>query len=179
MNDQWIAPGEQFGQLFSAARSSAWRWECQTIYRSASEVEPLQRWRDGQPDDLEWMSSWLEMIRRAAQKGRRFGRVRVFPEPPTEYLRWQSQVTTPHNIAAGEGIRVITQRRARELDLPADDFWIFDDERVAWLHFAEDRTLTGATLTDDRATVSRCCSWREVAIRHAVPFEDNALLRST
>lgn len=179
MTEQWIEPGEQFGRLFTSVDRWAWRWECQTVYRSASEAEPLRRWREGLPDDLRWMRPWLDMLREATESGKRFARVRVFPEPPTEYLRWQSALTTPHNIAAGEDIRVITAAQARELGLPGEDFWLFDDARVVWLHFGDDHALTGATLTDDPATVSRCRAWRDLAVRHAVPFEDYAILRST
>lgn len=77
----------------------------------------------------------------------------------------------PHNVAAGEDIRVLTEAQARDLRLPTWDFWLFDDCWVAWLHFG-DHGLAGASLTDDSVTVARCRTWRERALRYAVPFPE-------
>lgn len=170
MTQRWIEPGEDFARLFETFESSAWRWEAQTVYIEPGEAQHWQRWRDGQPDDLEWMRSWLDLIRSTVAGGKSFGRVRVFSEPPTEYLRWQAEIT-PHNVAAGEDIRALTEAQARDLRLPTWDFWLFDDCWVAWLHFG-DNGLAGASLTDDSATVARCRTWRERALRHAVPFPE-------
>ncbi|MEU4444917.1 DUF6879 family protein [Actinosynnema sp. NPDC050801] len=169
-----LVRGEGFADLFRRFSRSAWRWEAQGTYRQPDEAEPWQRWREGVPatDDLEWLSPWLEDVRTATRAGRRFERVRVLTDPLTEYLRWQMEVT-PANIAAGEVIRVLPEADARALDLPGYDFWLFDDERVAVLHFTAN-DLDGAEIITDPATVARHRSWRDVAWRHAVAFEDYA-----
>lgn len=159
-----------FANLFATFRRSAWRWEAQTVYREPYEVEPWQRWRDGLPDDLAWLEDWLADIRVATAEGRRFQRVRVFTEPPTEYLRWQRTVT-PANIAAGEDIRVLTQFDARELKLPEHDFWLFDDELVARMHFG-DAGWIGAEMISEAGTVAQHLAWRDTAWRYAVPYEE-------
>lgn len=163
---------EGFAELFRRFSRSAWRWEAQGTYRQPDEVEPWQRWRDGiaVATDLDWLRPWLDEVRSATSAGKRFERVRVMTEPPTEYLRWQMEVT-PANIQAGEEIRILAASEARALNLPDQDFWLFDDERVAVLHFSSD-DLEGAEIITDPATVARYRSWRDVAWQHAVAFED-------
>jgi hypothetical protein len=163
-----------FGHLFRRFQHSAWRWEAQGAYHQADEVEPWQRWRGGIPvvDDLDWLRPWLDDVRAATKAGRAFQRVRKLTDPLTEYLRWQMEVT-PANIDAGEEIRLLPDHAARELGLPAHDFWIFDETQVAVLHFSPDG-LTGAEIVTEPATVARYKSWRNIAWTAAVPFDDFA-----
>jgi hypothetical protein len=167
-----LVRGEGFADLFRRFTRSAWRWEAQGTYRQPDEVDPWQRWREGVPvsADLDWLAPWLDDVREAARAGRRFERVRMLTEPLTEYLRWQMEVT-PANVEAGEDIRVLPESEARSLDLPQDDFWLFDDERVAVLHFGP-TDLRGAEIITDPDTVARYRSWRDLAWQHAVTFQD-------
>ncbi|SDD94588.1 DUF6879 family protein [Actinokineospora iranica] len=171
-----LVRGEDFASLFRRFTRSAWRWEAQGTYRQPDEVAPWQRWREGVPvaNDLDWLGPWLDDVRAATRAGKRFERVRLVTDPLTEYLRWQMEVT-PANIEAGEVIRLLPAADARALGLPVHDFWLFDDERVAVLHFG-DTGLTGAEIITDPATVAQHQSWRDVAWRHAVAFEDYASL---
>jgi hypothetical protein len=166
-----LVRGEGFADLFRQFSRSAWRWEAQGIYRQPDEVEPWQRWRDGVPvaTDRDWLAPWLDMVRTATKAGKRFERVRKITDPITEYLRWQMDVT-PANIDAGEDIRLMSEAEANRLGLPAEDFWLFDDEQVAVLHFGPS-DLDGAEIITDPATVARYQTWREVAWRQAVTFE--------
>jgi hypothetical protein len=167
-----LVSGEGFADLFRRFTRSAWRWEAQGTYRQPDEVEPWQRWRDGVPvaSDLDWLKPWLDDIRTATQAGKRFERVRVITDPPTEYLRWQMEVT-PANIHAGEDIRVLSEAAAQRLDLPEHDFWLFDAEQVAILHFGPN-DLHGAEIITDPATVAQHRFWRDIAWQHAIMFQD-------
>ncbi|MEO6087247.1 MAG: DUF6879 family protein [Umezawaea sp.] len=167
-----LVSGQDFADLFRCFSRSAWRWEAQGTYRQSDEAEPWQRWREGGSvaDDLDWLRAWLDDVRAATSGGRRFQRVRMMTEPPSEYLRWQMEVT-PANIKAGEEIRLLPETEARTLCLPADDFWLFDDEKVAVLHFASSG-LRGAEIITDPDMVARYRSWRDLAWRHAVAFAD-------
>lgn len=167
-----VKPGAEFGQLFHQFARTAWRWEAQGTYLDPSEIEPWQRWRDGQHDDYAWMQGWLDDIRAATAQGRRFERVRMLTDPPTEYLRWQAEVT-PLNIAAGEDIRILPEAQARELELPEHDFWLFDDERVAVLRFSG-AVLLGAEIITSPDVVKRHQAWRHLAWSHATAFGEQA-----
>ncbi|XVV05823.1 DUF6879 family protein [Actinosynnema sp. CA-248983] len=165
----FVRPGPEFAELFRQFERSAWRWEAQGTYREPGEAEAWQRWRAGQPDDLAWLKPWLREIAAATAAGRRFARVRVQTDPPTEYLRWQA-VITPNNIEAGEEIRVLGEHRARDLGLPKHDFWIFDDVRLAVLRFGA-AGLEGAEIITEPGVVARHRAWRDLAWSNAAPFD--------
>lgn len=164
----WVLPGAEFDELLRSFGHRAWRWECQGTYHQPAEAEPWRRWRAGEPDDLAWLRPWLNDVAAATRAGRIFSRVRVFHEPPTEYQRWQLDVT-PANIAAGEDMRVLTQAEASALGLPARDFWLFDESRVALMYF-ENQRFAGTEIIASPQEVNRYRAWRDIACDHAIPF---------
>ena len=97
-------------------------------------------------------------------------RVRVVREPHSDYTRFGMDLASRLNVPSGEDIRYLPRRRADELDLPGEDFWLFDSCRVAVLHFDGD-VLLGAELVTDPAVVVRRCYWRDVAWHYAVPLD--------
>lgn len=168
MSRRWIERGEPFAHLFGEFARSAWRWECQGEYREPAESEPFRLWRAGRGDDT-WLRPWADQVRAYRRAGKTFQRARMLTEPPTEYLRWMLDVTRL-NVEAGEDIRWIDERRARAMDAPRDDFYLFDDDRVAVLKFDE-RGVSGAELIDDPDVVGEYRAWRDrvwpVAVPHA------------
>jgi hypothetical protein len=66
---------------------------------------------------------------------------------------------------------VISAARARELELPDEDFWLFDDDLVAQMHF-DDGGFTHADLIAEPRTVSRFREIRGRAWKDAVPFSE-------
>lgn len=159
---------EEFDRLFTGFTRSLWRWECQPEYHEPEEVDPFARWKAGEPDDLAWLTGWCDQVREATRAGRRFERVRVLADPPTDYQTWLLAIA-PMNIEAGEDIRQLEERRAADLGLPDYDFVIVDDEVAARMHFA-DTGFIGAEMITDAATVAEHRAWRDLAWRHAITF---------
>lgn len=166
----WVDSGQDFFQLCTTYRHSAWRWECQGVYHEPDEQEPLQRWREGRPDNS-FLSGWLSVINRLRAEGKLFNRVRMVTDPPTDYLRWMFSFTHL-NIEAGEEIRWIDQQ-----DLPGDgapeyDYYLLDDERVAVVTFG-DNGVVGAEVTDDAHVVERHRQWRDFVWPIATPHGES------
>ena len=61
-------------------------------------------------------------------------RARIVSEPVSEYIRFEYDITFT-NVEAGEDVRWLPRRRASDLLLPGNDFWVFDDRLVLWNHF--------------------------------------------
>jgi Family of unknown function (DUF6879) len=81
-------------------------------------IRESQKFLAGEPDDLEWSNSWLDLVRTGRAEGRTFCRVRVVSIPLTDYSRfglWVSQFT----MAAGEDIRYIARDEATDSYLGA------------------------------------------------------------
>jgi hypothetical protein len=160
---------EEFSALMSSWQTSAWRWECQGVYREPSEEEPLRKFLAGEPD-LDWFQDWLTSIRTRTAAGQRIGRVRMLTDPLTDYLRFELSITPPA-IGAGEDIRFLSAARATELAAPTEDFWLLDDEQVLALHFGA-HGVSGAELITDPGKVSAYRAWRDTANAAAVLFTE-------
>lgn len=172
-----LVTGEEFGRLFTSFAKSAFRYEAQADYREPLEEEPWRKFRHGEHDDLEWMRPWLDGVRAATAAGRRYQRVRILPEPLTEYLEWEMHIAHV-NAEAGEEIRVLDERERVAHQLPDHDFWIFDDSLVALMRF-DNRAFQGAELTDDPDTVADCREVQATAWRISQPFQDDPRFQRT
>lgn len=160
---------DEFKEQLNGWHNSAWRWECQGVYREPGEEEPLRQFLTGQPS-LDWFQGWLARVRGWKAAGQSIGRVRMLTEPLTDYLRFELFITPPA-IEAGEDIGFLSSAQAADLDAPAEDFWLLDDERVLALRFGA-HGVSGAELITDPGKVSAYRAWRDTASAAAVPFRD-------
>lgn len=163
---EWIESGSDFRRLVTTFKRSAWRWECQGVYREPSERESFRLWQQG-TQDASFLNGWLETVRAIRADGRTFERVRMVTQPQTDYLRWM--FTLSHlNIEAGEDIRWLSEADAKMLGAPPFDYYLLDDELVAVLQFGENG-VTGAEVTDDSQAVEDAQRWRKMAWANATP----------
>lgn len=140
-------------------------------YDAPYENESVRRFLAGEPDNLEWSNSWLELVRQGRAEGRTFSRVRIVSIPLTDYSRfglWASQFT----VEAGEDIRYIARDEAT--GLPDHDYWMFDSRIVVRMHFDDQSAFLGGELIEDPAEIVRHNYWRDVAWHKAVRREDFA-----
>ncbi|TDD41362.1 DUF6879 family protein [Saccharopolyspora elongata] len=169
-----VPPGQPFDDLFAGFAHRAWRFETQPSYHVDAEQQALQRYLDTGELDVSYLAGWLDGVRTATRQGKSYARVRVLTEPLTDYLRFEMAIA-PYNTAAGEDIRVLSAPQARELALPDYDYWLFDDKRLAVMHFGP-AGLRHAEVITDPAVVDEHRRWQDSAIRHASTLEDYRIL---
>jgi hypothetical protein len=99
-------------------------------------------------------------------------RARIISEPVTPYIRFEYDVTDSMNIAAGEQVRWLPRRRASDLALPGNDFWVFDDRLVRFGYFAGDGTRLGHEVTAEPAVVKLCAAAFEAVWERAIDHKD-------
>lgn len=165
-----ILTGDQFGKRFDDCQSSAWRFECQPGYAMQREQDSIGRWRNGEPKPEAHNAGWHETVRGIAESGRSIGRVRTVRRPLTEHQRYQLDWGIPGNIEAGEDIRILDTTNL-DLDLPAHDFWLFDDSLVVDLNFNPDGTLLNIDQREN-PDLSQYRKWRDTALAHAVSLNE-------
>ena len=90
-------------------------------------------------------------------------------EPIAPFIRFEYEITATVNIAAGEQVRWLPRRRASDLCLPGNDFWVFDDRLVRFGYFAGDGEFLEHELADDPAVVRLCAAAFEAVWERAVP----------
>ncbi|MFJ6199309.1 DUF6879 family protein [Micromonospora sp. NPDC092111] len=166
-----ITEPNAFQRLFEDFCHAAFKLEVRRSYGLPSEDESFQTFLAGGDPGIEWLRSWLDLMQAETSTGKRVERVRVIDEPPSDYLRFEISVT-PHNLAVGEDIRYLERERAAELTLPQYDFWLFDSQVVAFLHFTDDDRFMGFSTTDDPAEVLKHCQWRDAAWTRAARFSE-------
>ncbi|MDT0467525.1 DUF6879 family protein [Streptomyces gibsoniae] len=161
-------------ELLDGAQQSAVHLEMRDVYAVPKESSQFQRWletgeRPNDPDSDYWRE-WTSAVRRTVTRGVIVRRARIVSEPVTDYIRYE-HAGTPVNLAAGEQVRWLPRRRASDIALPGNDFWLFDGQLVRFGFFSGDGALVGHTLDEDPATVKLCASAFEAVWERAVPHE--------
>ncbi|GAB2549177.1 DUF6879 family protein [Nocardia heshunensis] len=159
-NDQTL-----WDALWHEAKRSAFHLETRDSYSVANENERLNAFLNNEPPP-DPRTPWQDLMRETSGRGVALTRVRVVTVPLSDYQRWLLSVTH-HNVNAGEDIRYVPRHLAGEV--PQDDWWMFDTERVVYnLWDAEGRPV-GMAITTDPRIVAYCDSVRQRLWELATP----------
>lgn len=164
-----LVTGEAFSDLFRTFTRSARRMETRDRYAVEKEAAPLAQFLDGGPVKMAWFRGWLDNVRSMTRDGRPFSRVRLYSDPLSEYLRFEAWMCQ-FNVEAGEDIRYLDRDQATELGLPNCDYWLFDDDRLAVLHFDDGDKPLGAEIITDIDQVEQHRTWLETAVANSTDF---------
>jgi hypothetical protein len=159
-----------FSELIKGASVSAVHLEMRDQY---TPDDPLfLAWlADGQVADPA-LPDWYELVRDHAARGISFRRARIISEPLSDFTRFEYAITAGMNVAAGEQVRWLPRRRASDLCLPGNDFWVLDDRLVRFGHFAGNGDFLEHELTGDPMVVKLCTSAFEAVWERAIDHED-------
>jgi len=121
--------------------------------------DPLYaEWNAGlPPHSCQAYRDWQELVRATVVRGVSVRRARIVSEPLSDYIRFEYEVTTELNIAAGEQVRWLPRRQASDVLVPGNDFWVFDDRLVRIHHFDGNGQQTGSELSQDQGLVGLFC----------------------
>ncbi|MYZ36509.1 MULTISPECIES: DUF6879 family protein [unclassified Streptomyces] len=162
----------EFSELIARAKQSAVHLEMRDSYFTNPRFEA---WRQGHrvdwADRASWWRPFHQQIADAVARGVSVRRARVVSEPVTEYIRWEHYVTHA-NVAAGEQVRWLSRRLATDLVLPANDFWIFDDQLMRVHHFSGNGDWLDKELHDDPQVVEACSAAFEKIWERAIPHDE-------
>ncbi|MFE7544900.1 DUF6879 family protein [Streptomyces platensis] len=170
---------DEFGKLFTTFKHTAWRLETRRRYASDEGTATYAQFTRGEPvvwDDVD--SEWCSKRREQSALGKRFERVRIVDSPPSPgqlYLLDNAK----RNSAVGEDIRNLSRAEAEQLQLPEEDFWIFDSRFVALLNFDGSDNLIDVELITEPAAVNRYAQARDAAWHYAIPYQQFAEAAAT
>ncbi|GAB2823257.1 hypothetical protein GCM10027091_62820 [Streptomyces daliensis] len=159
-----------FPDRLRATRRTAFHLEMRDSY-TPNDPTYLSWKRDEPIDAMEVYRPWLDLVRDAVGRGVAVRRARIVSEPVSDYIRFEHSVT-PMNLAAGEEVRWLTRRRASNIALPGNDFWILDNELVRFGHFSGEGDVLGEEWTEDPAVVKLCASAFDAVWARAVPHQE-------
>jgi hypothetical protein len=162
---------EDFDALFSSFKHEAVHLEMRDSYGTEVELPHLAKWKNGEPDDSDWLQPWFDLVRAGTDQGKAFRRARIVSEPVTEYQRWVLSDTHLF-VEAGEDIRWVPRSRVSLVPLPGNDFWLFDDELVVFLLFAGNGLVVDQVITTEPAAIELCRSAFEAVWELSIPNRD-------
>ncbi|MFC4056681.1 DUF6879 family protein [Planomonospora corallina] len=173
-----LLTGEEFLELFTSFRHTAYRLELRDRYNVPAETDRLAAYAAGDWDELERLNTiqrkpWMDLMRAATAVGKRVERVRVVTEPLSPYMEFTLHLTAG-NIAAGEDIRFLPRDQAAGLDLPTVDAWLFDSWFIVVGRFNDDDELEAWEYVDHPAAVVEHCAGRDAAWHHAIRYNEYA-----
>lgn len=164
-----------FAEMLADCHRSAVHLEMRDSYGIAAEAAEFAAWQGGDDrsrhDGTGRRRAWLDLVRGAVSRGVVMRRARIVSEPVSEYIRYE-HAGTPLNIEAGESVRWLPRRRASDIALPGNDFWLFDDRIVRFNHFTGDGASGGPEVRDEPAVASLCVSAFEAVWQRAIPHDD-------
>lgn len=166
-----MAGAPTFEELFGQCERFALHLEMRDGYMRSDPA--FIAWQRGEYDGSgeRWWRPWTELMKEATGRGVKVRRARIVSEPISEYIRFEHEVTEM-NIAVGEQVRWLPRRRATDLALPGNDFWLFDDTLVLINHFDGDGEVTEHELiTDSPALAKLCANAFEAVWERAIPHE--------
>lgn len=138
----------ELSDLLGRARSVL-RVEARGRYVSDSDQDWLRRFLQGEPQpDVELKRPWLDRLTAAARAGAPWRRLRIIPDPPTDYLRYQLAWSYPDNLAAGELVRAVEHADWVRLGGPLPDFYVVDERVVVMVYGDDDRFRHAIEMTD-------------------------------
>ncbi|MFJ8746842.1 DUF6879 family protein [Embleya sp. NPDC127516] len=170
----WSPDQPDYPALLDDCRSSAVHMEMRDAYAVSHEDEDWSAWlardRDPARNEERW-SPFCEAMARATARGVVARRLRVVSTPVTEYAKFE-YAGTPANVRAGELVRWLPRADARELLLPALDFWVLDGQRLLLHHFDGDGGWLGHEFDDDPDLVGLYAGAFDRLWHRGTPHED-------
>lgn len=158
---------EDMQALFNKFEHSAFRMELQQTYVIPHEGSGFRLWLDGREKPEGHNSGWTDMVSRHTDNGKTMQRLKAVRRPFSDYTRFLFDWAIPANVAAGEDYRIL-DITDRDLDIPWQDFWLFDESTVVLLNFESDGTLRDRELVERDA--EPYLKWRDLALSEAAPF---------
>lgn len=166
-----LVPFAEVAHFFDDFAHTAWRLESRRGYASDRETPEYEAFLRGEILEEDLTDPYYVVRRQQADEGKRFERVRIIDDPPTEgqtYLLHRARF----NIAAGEDIRHLHRADAQRHGLPEADFWLFDSRYLVTMVFDDGDRLLGAEVTEDPEQVVRACQVRDAAWHFAIPHAE-------
>ncbi|MEU3553393.1 DUF6879 family protein [Streptomyces fragilis] len=165
-----------FAELLADTHRTAVHLEMRDVYAVGDERKDFESFlRTGVPNLDPARSFWPQrtpLVQDAVTRRVMMRRARIVSEPVTDYIRYEHAIT-PLNLQAGEDVRWLPRRRASDIALPGNDFWLLDDRVVQFHHF----TGTGDWAPDcrertaDPAAVALCAAAFETVWERGIPHE--------
>ena len=165
---------QSFAERLAAAERWALHLELRDSYGVENEADAFAAFRRGEWTEaleLEDRREWVELIGAAKARGVSVRRARIVSMPVTEYIRYE-HAGTQLNVDAGEEVRWLERRQASTLQLPGNDFWLFDEALLQFNVFDGPGNWAHTDFTEDPEVIAFCLASFEAVWSRAAPHSE-------
>ncbi|WP_411111511.1 DUF6879 family protein [Streptomyces sp. c-19] len=169
-----------FAELLADTHNTAFHLEMRDVYAVGDETDDYAAFlRTGVPNldpSRSFRPQWMPLVKDVVARGVVMRRARIVSEPVTDYIRYEHAIT-PLNLQAGEDVRWLPRRRASDIPLLGNDFWLLDGRLVQHHHFTGtgDWAPDGKERTVDPAAAALCHAAFEAVWERGIPHEKYTL----
>ncbi|MGQ0775323.1 MAG: DUF6879 family protein, partial [Pseudonocardiales bacterium] len=162
--------------LLEKITEEAFRLETRQRYNVPYEEPLIRAFEEGMPPpENESMTRHMTSVTSLRMAGKRRCRVHVIELPLTPYLRYEIDGYR-ENIEAGEEVFLADRAWHSDLIELTEDFLLLDGDTdhasVVWYRYNDDDELLARDHSDDTADIELCRRHRDLAVAHAVPYEE-------
>lgn len=155
--------------VFNEMNREAFRLEQLQSYGGVPGPE-WRAWKAGKP--LPEITSenhpWLKRVAGHVAAGRRVYQVSIMEWPLTDYRRYEL-AGWPMSVAAGAEYYLVDRETHPALAGLVEDFWMYDEQRVAVMHYDEQERFLQAA--EPSEPIETYIARRDLAMKYAVPLE--------
>lgn len=169
-----VLTAKEFEKLFTSFEVSAFRLETLTAYSVEAEDHCFDAFIRGKPLPPDQNEDWCKIVRTNIAAGKKMQRVHLLPEKLTPYIRYEIEWGYVFNAAAGEAIHFILPWEVTDTirEVSANDFWLFDDNKVVVMNYGSGGEYTGQSLLTEPLAVERHVHARSLILERAISLED-------
>jgi hypothetical protein len=163
--------------IFKGITADAFRLEVRQRYNMPYEDQLIRDFVAGRPlpEDSEEIIRYQAMLRALRATGKRPYRVHVLEFPLTPYLRYELD-SYRWSVEAGEEILIADRVQFPDIAELTEDFMFFDGDTdhasVVWYRYNDNDELLSRDYSTDPADIELCRRHRDLAVAHAVPYEE-------
>jgi len=162
--------------LCEKVTDEAFRLETRQRYNVPYEESLIRAFEEGRPQpENESITRHMTSVNSLRAAGKRDYRVHVLELPLTPYLRYELDGYR-ESIEAGEEIFVADRAWHPDLAELTEDFMLLDGDTdhasVVWYRYNDDDELLARDHSEDSADVEICRRHRDLAMAHAIPYEE-------
>jgi hypothetical protein len=158
--------------LCAEFEESRFRLETLQRYDVAYEQARYAAFLAGEAIDLT-PGAWHESIRRHRALGKAVERVHVVIEPLSDYLKYEIATSYRRSLLAGEQIGIVEATPDRwPPDIPARDYWLFDDREVWVMEYDVDGRFLMAEHQTDPRDIRAAVAGKHAALGAATPLDE-------
>lgn len=157
-----------FNELFMSAQFKLFKAEVLQDYTAVDDSPSLRAWLDGNKERSRELGRKDESIaawrKQCLDSPATITRVHVVAEPYTPYLEWEVTVIYQDSLllSGAENVLLASSSKLINKELPAGDFWIFDDRRVLqWEYENGVGNLVGGKVWNDGDTIETFLAFEE------------------